>query len=80
MNKQLQHYENKLAFEMNPSDLFAAMNNEEKIVPVDARKDFGYEAEHIPWPIYIPHTTMTEENTRHLDRDVLYVTYCDGIG
>lgn len=23
---------------------------------------------------------MTEESTKHLDKSVLYVTYCDGIG
>lgn len=80
MNTQLNHYENKLAFEMDPSDLFKALNRGEKIIPVDARKRFGYEAEHIPGAINIPHREMTEETTRHLDRDVLYVTYCDGIG
>jgi rhodanese-related sulfurtransferase len=80
MNTQLQHYENKLVFEMDPSDLFDALNNGEKIVPLDARKDFGYEAEHIPGAINIPHREMNEENTKHLDKDVLYVTYCDGIG
>ena len=45
MNAQLKHYENKLSFEMDPSDLFDALNTGEKIVPLDARKSFGYEAE-----------------------------------
>lgn len=80
MNTQLQHYENKLAFEMDPSDLFEALSRGDKIIPLDARKSSGYEAEHIPGAINIPHRKMTEENTKHLDRDVLYVTYCDGIG
>ncbi|MDP4261738.1 MAG: rhodanese-like domain-containing protein [Bacteroidota bacterium] len=80
MNAQIQHYENKLAFEIDPSDLFAALNTGEKIVPLDARKQHGYEDEHIPGAINIPHATMTEESTQHLDKDVLYVTYCDGIG
>lgn len=80
MNKQLEHYENKLAFEMDPSDLFDALNNGENIIPLDARKSFGYDAEHIPGAINIPHREMTLENTQHLDREALYVTYCDGIG
>jgi len=31
MEEQIKHYENKLAFEMDPSDLFDALNNEENI-------------------------------------------------
>jgi rhodanese-related sulfurtransferase len=76
----LQHYQDKLAFEMDPSDLFAALENGENIIPVDARKPFGYQAEHIPGAINIPHREMTEENLSHLDKTALYVTYCDGIG
>ncbi|MHC0444540.1 rhodanese-like domain-containing protein [Flavobacterium sp. 3-218] len=80
MEAQIKHYENKLAFEMDPSDLFDALNNGEKVIALDARKAFGFEAEHIPNAINIPHREMNLETTQHLDRDVLYVTYCDGIG
>jgi rhodanese-related sulfurtransferase len=80
MEAQIKHYENKLAFEMDPSDLFDALNNGEKVIVIDARKAFGFEAEHIPTAINIPHREMTAETTKHLDKDVLYVTYCDGIG
>lgn len=80
MEAQIKHYENKLAFEMDPSDLFDALNNGEKVMALDARKVFGYEAEHIPNAINIPHREMNAETTKHLDRDILYVTYCDGIG
>ena len=80
MDAQIKHYENKLAFEMDPSDLFDALNNGEKVVVIDARKAFGYEAEHIPTAINIPHREMTIESTQHLDKEVLYITYCDGIG
>lgn len=80
METQIKHYENKLAFEMDPSDLFDALNNGEKVIALDARKFFGYEAEHIPSAINIPHREMTIESTKHLDTAVLYVIYCDGIG
>ncbi|MCV9927941.1 rhodanese-like domain-containing protein [Flavobacterium sp. LS1R49] len=80
METQIKHYENKLAFEMDPSDLFDALNNGEKVIALDARKAFGYEAEHIPGAINIPHREMTIESTKHLDKEILYVTYCDGIG
>ncbi|KIA97744.1 rhodanese [Flavobacterium sp. KMS] len=80
MEDQIKHYENKLAFEMDPSDLFDALNVGDKVVALDARKAFGFEAEHIPGAINIPHREMTIENTKHLDKEILYVTYCDGIG
>lgn len=80
MNTQLRYYENKLAFEMDPSDLFEALVKGEKIVPLDARKIPGYEAEHIPGAINIPYREMTKESTHHLDKEILYVSYCDGIG
>lgn len=80
MEAQIKHYENKLAFEMDPSDLFDAFKNGERILALDARKEHGYEAEHIPYAINIPHREMNKDTTRHLDREVLYVVYCDGIG
>ncbi|MBB2148220.1 rhodanese-like domain-containing protein [Pedobacter sp. LMG 31462] len=80
MDAQIKFYENKLAFEMDPSDLFKALNNGEKVIALDARKFFGFEAEHIPTAINIPHSEMNQESTRHLDKDFTYVTYCDGIG
>lgn len=80
MENQIKHYENKLQFEMDPSDLFEAMMRGDKVIPVDARKPFGYETEHIPGAINIPHREMNEASTAHLDKEVLYVTYCDGIG
>jgi len=80
MNAQINHYEKKLAFEMDPSDLFDALTNGEKVIALDARKAYGFEAEHIPGAINIPHREMNEQSTQHLDKNVLYVTYCDGIG
>ena len=80
MDLQLKHYENKLAFEMDPSDLFDALSKGEKVIAIDARRSFGFEAEHIPTAINIPHREMNAANTQHLDKAFIYVTYCDGIG
>ncbi len=80
MNEQIKHYENKLKYEIDPADLFDALNNGEKIVVVDARKPEGFEREHIPGAINFPHRTMDKETTKRLDKSFLYVTYCDGIG
>jgi rhodanese-related sulfurtransferase len=80
MEEQIKHYEQKLAFEIDPSDLFSALERNEKIIPIDARKSFAFESEHIPGAINLPHREMSEETTKHLSREVIYVTYCDGIG
>lgn len=80
MDKQIEFYQNKMDFEMDPSDLFNALENGEDVVPLDARQPLGFEKEHIPGAINIPHRTMDENSTRHLDRTKMYVCYCDGIG
>src|SRR5262245_43620172 len=80
MDKQLNHYHAKLAFEMDPCDLFHAMSTRENVIPLDARERFGYATEHIPGAINIPHREMNQETTGHLDRDAVYVVYCDGVG
>ena len=80
MDKQIEFYQNKLDFEMDPSDLNASLEKGEDVVPLDARQSFGFEKEHIPGAINIPHRTIDENSTRHLDKTKLYVCYCDGIG
>jgi rhodanese-related sulfurtransferase len=80
MNPSIQYYQNKLSFEMDPSDLFDALEAKAMVIVIDARKQFAYEKEHIPGSINIPHRNMNEETTAGLDRNILYVTYCDGIG
>jgi rhodanese-related sulfurtransferase len=80
MEAQMNHYQNKLLYEMDPSDLFEALNNGEKVIALDARKPYGYAAEHIPGAINIPHREMNKASTMHLDKGFVYVVYCDGIG
>jgi rhodanese-related sulfurtransferase len=80
MTEQIKFYENKLAFEMDPSDLFDALEKGEQVVAIDARKPEGFNKEHIPGAINFPHRTMNAESTKTLDRTLTYVVYCDGIG
>ena len=80
MEKQIEFYQNKLDFEMDPSDLFNALEKGESIVPLDTRQSFGFNKDHIPGAINIPHRTMDENSTNLLDRTKTYVCYCDGIG
>lgn len=80
MDEQRNHYAAKLAFEIDSWDLHTARESGEKIVVVDARSVEAFDFEHIPGAISLPHRTMTKETTASLDRDALYVSYCDGIG
>jgi rhodanese-related sulfurtransferase len=80
MTDQLKHYADKLAYEIDSWDLNAAIEAGENIVVVDARSPEAFQREHIPGAINLPHRTMSPETTGHLDKEVLVVTYCDGIG
>ncbi len=80
MQQQIEFYENKLAYEMDASDLYEAFENSTTYIALDTRQSFGYEKEHIPTAIHLPHREMTTESTKHLDKSKIYVCYCDGIG
>lgn len=80
MNEQVKHYEDKLKYEIDSWDLSVALKEEQNIVVIDARSNEAYEYERIPNSINIPHRTMTKETLIELDKDVTYITYCDGIG
>ena len=80
MNPQELHYRQKLDYEIDAWDLNAALVAEERVVAVDARSPEAFAAEHVPGAINLPHRTMTAETLADLSRDVLYVSYCDGIG
>jgi len=78
--RQLRHYEKKLAFEIDSWDLAVALEAGERVVVVDARSPDAFRREHIPGAISLPHRTMDPDTTSRLDRDALLVAYCDGIG
>jgi rhodanese-related sulfurtransferase len=63
MNKQIEYYQNKLDYEMDPSDLFEAIERGEGIIPLDARRSKAYEKEHIPGALNFPHREMDEKST-----------------
>ena len=80
MKNQITFYEQKLAYEMDSADLYEAIHSSQNLLIIDTRKSQAFLAEHIPTAINFPHKEMNEENTKHLNKNVLYVTYCDGIG
>ena len=79
MNAQ-EFFKHKLEFETDSWDLYVALNESRKLVAIDARSAESYEREHIPGALSFPHRTMNETSVQSLDRDTLYVSYCDGIG
>lgn len=80
MNEQIKFYENKLAYEIDASDLYAGFENSTDFIALDTRQAFGFDKEHIPTAINIPYREMNEETTKHLNKSKTYVAYCDGIG
>lgn len=80
MHNQIKYYENKLNFEMDPSDLFHELKNNKDFIVVDTRQIQGFKKEQIPTAINMPHREITRESTAHLDKTKTYVCYCDGIG
>ena len=77
---QIQFYEAKLTYEIDSWDLYESLQNSDKFIVIDTRSPEAYVREHIPGAINLPHRSMDMENTHTLDRAVLYVCYCDGIG
>jgi rhodanese-related sulfurtransferase len=79
-SRAAEHFRNKLTCETDAWDLNEMLSAGENVVIIDARSEAAYAQEHIPHAINLPHRKMTRDSTKQLDRDTLYVTYCDGIG
>lgn len=77
---QLSHYKSKLAFETDSWDVYEALSRNEPVVVVDGRSAEAFAREHIPGAVNLPHREIDEHSTASLDRSMLYVCYCDGIG
>lgn len=73
--------QDKLRFHTDASDLLVDLKaGLAGIVVVDARSRDAYAAGHIPGAISFPHREISVETTAQLDRNMVYVVYCDGIG
>ncbi|WP_075181350.1 rhodanese-like domain-containing protein [Pantoea sp. 1.19] len=59
------------------SDLAAGVT---ALVVIDTRAESAWLAGHIPGAHCFPHRTMNAQTLATLDREKVYVTYCDGIG
>lgn len=77
---QMDHYRQKLAFETDAWDLKEALGRGDPVVVIDGRSAEAHAREHIPGAVNLPHREISAETTASLDRSMLYVCYCDGIG
>lgn len=78
---QMHHYQSKLAFEMDSSDLFSAIEDgKEPISVIDSRSPSAWSEQHIPGSINLWHKDICTNRTSDLDPRRIYVCYCDGIG
>ena len=80
MNEQIRHYEERLNYQWDSADLAEELQKYANIVVIDTRKKFAFDEEHIPGATSFPHREMNPESTAALERDLLYICYCDGIG
>ncbi len=71
----------KLSYYTDSADVAEDLRNGiREIVVIDTRAEALYVAGHIPGAVNFPHRLMDEGSTAALDRDKVYITYCDGIG
>jgi rhodanese-related sulfurtransferase len=78
---QIEFFNAKLQFEIDACDLNNSINRNENIYQiVDARSERAFRQEHIKGAISLPHVLIDKERVKHLDRNLIYVIYCDGLG
>jgi rhodanese-related sulfurtransferase/acyl carrier protein len=79
-DRQLEYYQQKLAYEIDSADLRTALDEGQDLVVVDGRSGEAYAREHIRGAVSIPHRSISQDSLAGLSRTPLYIAYCDGIG
>jgi rhodanese-related sulfurtransferase len=74
----LTHFERRLAFETDCSDVHEALKATPDFVLVDVRGPKLFADAHAPGAVNIPHRTMTAERMAQYGKDTLFVVYCAG--
>jgi rhodanese-related sulfurtransferase len=74
------HFESKLAFESDPSDVrFDQQNSPGTFTVVDCRSPESFAKRHLPGAVNIPYRTMDAKTTASLPKDRLVVAYCTSV-
>ncbi len=75
------YLQQKLSYYTDAWDLAEDLAQAESaIVVIDARSPEAYAAGHICGAQSFPHRSINAQSTAGLDRQKVYITYCDGIG
>jgi rhodanese-related sulfurtransferase len=71
----------ELAFEVDPDDLVRDIEagHTDGYMIVETRAEEAYAQARIPGAINLPYRDMTAETTAHLDKQLVYVCYCESI-
>jgi rhodanese-related sulfurtransferase len=69
----------ELGFEVDPDDLVRDLEagRAEGYVVVETRAEEAFAQARIPGAINLPYRDLTPESAAHLDRDLVYVCYCE---
>lgn len=79
--EQLFYYQSKLEYEVDSSDLYNELQNDENIyIVVDGRSPDAFSIEHIKGAVNIWHKDICSNSTKDLDKNKIYICYCDGVG
>ncbi len=74
------HFQSRLAFETDPSDVYTDLQNGETgFIVLDARTVESYAKGHVPGAISFPHRKIDSTSVSPLSKDKLIITYCDGV-
>ncbi len=74
------HFQSRLAFEMDPSDVCTDLQNGVTgFVVVDTRARETYMKGHVPRAVNLPYREISPGSTASFAKDKLIVTYCDGV-
>jgi rhodanese-related sulfurtransferase len=74
------HFEAKLGFETDPSDVkFDLDNAPGAFVLLDTRRPESYEKAHVPGALNLHYAKMDAKTTAHLPKDKTLVTYCTSL-
>ena len=78
---QVEFFSAKLQYEIDACDLNKAIHENGDIYEIiDTRSERAFNLEHIKGAISLPYSLMNEENVKHLDKNKIFVTYCDSSG
>ncbi|SEF36580.1 Rhodanese-related sulfurtransferase [Amycolatopsis pretoriensis] len=71
----------ELAFEVDPDDLVRDLEagHTDGYVIVETRAPEAFAQARIPGAVNLPYRDLTAKSAEHLDRDVVYVCYCESV-